>query len=303
MFPTKNKIGWTTGEKTIWGKLYWRLKFLLTESRGKNWDAIICSLHSVITRGGKLAELLRKRNIIIWNKGAGFLKYKEKKFFYKGIPPVVDLIDIWMINEEYIARNFINNSAYKFSGSYERDGVLLEKGDYVIDAGANFGLFSILAGEKIGESGIVYAFEPIIESHKLLLRNIHVNKVNNVKAIFKALGGNNNKIEFVIFNSLEGSSGYFQGDFPKEKVDQIRLDDFIKKNGIKKVDFIKADIEGMERDLLLGAEEIIKKFHPKISICTYHRPDDPNILQKIIQNFIPEYKILKTDSKLYAWVE
>jgi FkbM family methyltransferase len=302
MFLTKNKTEWTVKEKTIWGKLYWRLKFLLTELRGKNRDAIICSLHSAITRGEKLAELLHKRNVIIWNKGARFLKYKGRKFFYKGIPPVVDLIDIWMIDEEYIARNFINNSAYKFSGSYEGGGVFLKRGDYVIDAGANFGLFSVLAGEKIGESGKAYAFEPIIESRKLLLKNLNVNKVNNVKIISNALGENNNKIEFVIFNNLEGSSGYFQGDFPKEKVDQIKLDDFVKKNGIKKVDFIKADIEGMERDLLFGAEEIIKKFHPKISICTYHRPDDPDILQKIIQNFIPEYKILKTNSKLYAWI-
>jgi hypothetical protein len=58
----------------------------------------------------------------------------------------------------------------------------------------------------------------------------------------------------------------------------------------------------MERNLLRGAEQTIKKFKPKIAICTYHFPDDPEVLEKMIKNFIPEYNIIKSHQKLYAWV-
>ena len=83
---------------------------------------------------------------------------------------------------------------------------------------------------------------------------------------------------------------------------QTTLDRFVKKNFLEKVDFIKADIEGMERNLLAGAEETIKRFKPKLSICIYHRPDDPVVIEKMIKNFVSEYKIFKTKTKLYAWI-
>lgn len=80
------------------------------------------------------------------------------------------------------------------------------------------------------------------------------------------------------------------------------MDEFVKTNRIDKVDFIKADIEGMERNLLKGTELTIKMFKPKIAICIYHRLDDPQILKSIINKFVPDYKFIKTSAKLYAWV-
>ena len=75
-----------------------------------------------------------------------------------------------------------------------------------------------------------------------------------------------------------------------------------KKNNVKKVDFIKADIEGAERDLLAGAENTIKRFKPKISIRTYHLPDDPEVLYNIIKKYVPEYKTVQFKKTLYAWI-
>lgn len=50
-------------------KIFWRLKFILFESYGKNFDAILCSLKSADKRiGDSLASLLSKRGIIKWNK-------------------------------------------------------------------------------------------------------------------------------------------------------------------------------------------------------------------------------------------
>ena len=45
-----------------------------------------------------------------------------------------------------------------------------------------------------------------------------------------------------------------------------RLDDIIEEQNITKVDFIKADIEGGELDMLRGAEKLLEKFKPIIMI-------------------------------------
>jgi hypothetical protein len=71
---------------------------------------------------------------------------------------------------------------------------------------------------------------------------------------------------------------------------------------ILKVDFIKADIEGTERDMLKGATSVLKIFAPKLAICTYHLPDDPEVLKNIILKANPNYRIVQLNHKLFAMV-
>lgn len=86
------------------------------------------------------------------------------------------------------------------------------------------------------------------------------------------------------------------------EVEVMTIDAFVEQKQLERVDYIKADIEGSERDMLKGAYETIKKFHPKISICTYHLPDDKEILENLLKDIEPGYVIEHKWKKMYAYV-
>jgi uncharacterized protein Usg len=72
---------------------------------------------------------------------------------------------------------------------------------------------------------------------------------------------------------------------------------------LRTVDFIKADIEGAERYMLEGAKLVLKEFAPKLSICTYHLPDDPKVLKQFIKDANPKYTIFEKFKKIYAYID
>jgi len=189
--------------------------------------------------------------------------------------------------------------------SYFYKEVMVNEGDIVIDGGAHMGIFSALASAL---GGRVYAFEPISEMRERYLSKIaELNK--NIYIIPYALSNRDGQIEIEIPNfgnsiSAFGTSSIirkFQNS-RKEKIETITIDKFVEKNNIKRIDFIKADIEGAERLMLQGAYNVLKNFAPKLSICTYHLPDDKKVLTELILKANPNYKIIYGKKKLYAYV-
>ena len=59
-----------------------------------------------------------------------------------------------------------------------------------------------------------------------------------------------------------------------KQIETTSIDDFVRRNGIARIDFIKMDIEGAELVALQGAAATIRTFKPKLAIAVYHRPTD-----------------------------
>jgi len=179
--------------------------------------------------------------------------------------------------------------------------VTVKAGDVVLDVGSWVGDFSAYASVK-GASA-VYAFEPSKSTCKYLLQTASLNK--NIHVVMKGLG--NVKTTSVIHTDYQNSS---VNRFVQEKTGSgeylaeiTTIDSFVQENNLARVDFIKADIEGYERYMLEGAKETLKKFAPKLAICSYHLPDDPEVLAGIIKNANPAYNIVQKKAKLYASVQ
>jgi len=185
-------------------------------------------------------------------------------------------------------------------GSYERGKVKIEPGDVVIDAGANIGAFSALASVR---GAIVYAFEPIEE-----IKNEYLDKTAalnpNITVVQKALSDKTGKIEMNLDLGNIGGSSMVRHRKNESKIfaESDTLDNWAEKNNISKVDFLKADIEGAERLMLSGAQNILKKHAPKLAICTYHLSDDREVLTDLILEANPKYKIEYGWKKLYGCV-
>jgi FkbM family methyltransferase len=183
-------------------------------------------------------------------------------------------------------------------GTYIFDKVLVNPGDVVIDAGANLGFFSAYAAYK---GGIVHAFEPDRGNRRCLEQTARLNA--NIAVHHQALMARTSKVAFLEAGN-SGSTAVFLDKIaaPIAEIDAITVDDFIQSSSLAKVDFIKADIEGAERMLLTGATRTLQEFAPKLAICTYHSPEDPQLLAKIILTANPRYKVIQGRKKLYAFV-
>jgi FkbM family methyltransferase len=183
--------------------------------------------------------------------------------------------------------------------------VSVKKGDVVIDAGAYIGDFSAYAAAK---GAVCYAFEPTETTFQLLRKTAELNG-GKIIPVQKGLGNIEGDVELFIDNGNAGGNtinAKWSGDGKRKKnISTIKittLDTFVREQGLTKVDFIKADIEGAERDMLAGARNTLKTFAPNLAICTYHLPDDPQVLERLILDANPKYKVRQGPKKLYASV-
>jgi FkbM family methyltransferase len=239
--------------------------------------------------------------------GMRFLQYKNDVLLFKLCFPLDNGLFRSNISGELndiVLPSLIGDFNYLLEGAYEYENISLS-GGVVFDLGANIGLFTAVAAAK---NCHVYAFEPTPSTLPYLEKNasfypgkvtICPYAISNKKGIVRFYINNN-----FLFDKNTGSNNMFSsyaGKFAESEVLSTTLDDFVSENNIKNVDFIKADIEGSERLMLQGAQEVLSQYSPKLALCTYHLPDDPIVMEKLILKANPNYVIIHKWLKLFAY--
>ena len=68
------------------------------------------------------------------------------------------------------------------------------------------------------------------------------------------------------------------------------------------VDYIKYDVEGSEREALLGSAKTINKYAPKLLVSLYHRSEDMFVLPELVKEINPNYSLyLRRFPYIPAW--
>lgn len=157
-------------------------------------------------------------------------------------------------------------------------------GAVVLDIGGHIGYSALTFAALTGAEGKVVVFEPNRFNLERLMMNVSRNK--NLREIIRiepvALSDFNGESEFNLSSNIDdetSSGGFLEGaakplenviyseyGFRKEKVKVVRLDDYIKKLEIAKVDLIKIDVEGAEYMALAGGIELLKRDKPTLLI-------------------------------------
>ncbi len=146
----------------------------------------------------------------------------------------------------------------------------IEPGMTVIDVGANVGVYTFSAAQKVGNSGCVLAVEPFSGCVSCLLETCRINEINWVKVCAGAASDRNGFINLQLEVSNEYNAIISDEDaakIPPEKLQKVAcftLDSLVEKENLNRVDLLKIDAEGHEMSVLLGSEMILTRFAPVI---------------------------------------
>ncbi|HET7237821.1 MAG TPA: FkbM family methyltransferase [Terrimicrobiaceae bacterium] len=157
------------------------------------------------------------------------------------------------------AADFTNQAA--IAGTFPRDYddvyaemVALEPGMAFIDVGANQGLFTLVAGQRVGPQGVVLAFEPDLTNFQYLVRNILENHLTNVFPVNGAISEKSGVENFQPAPETHSGIGRIAPDGPTQIMvmnfaDNMAL--FSELLGDRRL-IIKIDVEGHEAHVVHG---------------------------------------------------
>ena len=137
----------------------------------------------------------------------------------------------------------------------------LNEDSIILDVGANIGNHTVYWAH-IRKVRHVYSFEPVLQTYAKLVKNIEINNLQNrVNAYNYGCASETIRASEIHFSANN------IGETRLEKNDDgclrlIALDQWMEETNPEKIDFIKIDVEGFEKETLLGAERLINKYKP-----------------------------------------
>lgn len=215
----------------------------------------------------------------------------HKQWIAKTDLPTTDLAQAFLRSDEYLSRSEQSSVLQEFvfhgikiypwrgdkligecllaTGRYEPHVLpifleALREGDSVLDIGANIGIYSLLAAQRVGKKGTVVAIEPVAKNVRSLCAGILANGFKNISVVPVAASDKSSAIAVLRHsdssNGIVDSHVNFSGDC--DYVPTQRLDALL--GGLKRLDVMKIDIEGHEPHAWAGLKSLVQLHRPMI---------------------------------------
>ena len=141
---------------------------------------------------------------------------------------------------------------------------LLSPGCWVIDVGANVGLYTLRMSELAGPAGRVIAFEPVASTFEILATNCRLARCHNVSLINAAASDHSGVVSMTVPHSADGSPNFYQAHIQQGgagahsalavAIDSLALSE--------RITLVKIDAEGHDAAVLRGMVRLLERDHP-----------------------------------------
>jgi FkbM family methyltransferase len=177
----------------------------------------------------------------------------------------------------WLTRNDVISNRFRVGRGFEEAEQkfllrFLQPGMTVLDLGAHYGLYTLLASKRVGRGGRVIAFEPSPRERQKLQRHLQVNRCQNVQVEGVAVGSTDGTAELYVcmaqatsYNSLRPPA--VDDPTVQIQVPLVKLDTYLEQAHIGTVDFIKMDVEGAELGVLKGASNLLRHPSRPVLMC------------------------------------
>ena len=162
-------------------------------------------------------------------------------------------------------------------------------GHVAVEVGSNIGTHTLVLARGVGPQGFVYAYEPQRVVFQSLCANLALNSIVNVDARHAAVGSEAGTLLVPDFDyTRHGNFGgiaintFTQG----RKIPKVTLDGDL---DLDRLHLIKIDVEGMELEVLRGADALIRRFSPVL----YVENDRPEHSESLVRH------LMNLDYRLY----
>jgi len=173
----------------------------------------------------------------------------------------------WMlynVHDMYVGRSFDLYGEFS-EMEVQAFSQLIPRGGVALDVGANIGAHTVPMARMVGDSGMVVAFEPQRILHQMLCANLALNALPNVWSFWAGAGPENGTLRVppLDYNATNNFGGISLSTGDEGEIVRILpLDSLV----LTACHFIKTDVEGMEREVIAGAQTLIAKWRPLLYV-------------------------------------
>lgn len=192
--------------------------------------------------------------------------------------------------DNYIGRSLIEYGEWT-EQEFDVMAQAVKPGDVVADIGANVGSITIPLALKVGSAGCVYAFEPQPRIFQLLATNTVLTGATNARLFHAGCGAQSGNVDIPEigyqkeFNygalklaDLDAMAAQMRTESRESiirRVPIVRFDDVFDHKRLK---LMKIDVEGMEVDVLKGAQKSIEQYRPVLYVENEFADRSPELL-------------------------